>query len=214
MSPLRVLLADDHPTYRAGLLALLKIDADMIVVGEAGSGDEVIEMAEELKPDLIIMDIKMPNCNGIEATRQILQRNPQVRILIMTMFEDDPTVAAAMRAGAKGYILKGALPDEIIRSIKVVAAGGAIFSPEIALRFVDYFEQIRPGFREGELAMLTVREREILELIAKGHRNGNIAEILVLSPSTVRNHITNILSKLQVVDRTEAIRKAKDAGLG
>ncbi len=214
MSSLRVLLADDHPTYRAGLLALLKIDADMIVVGEAGSGDEVIEMAEELKPDLIIMDIKMPNCNGIEATRQILQRNPQVPILIMTMFEDDPTVAAAMRAGAKGYILKGALPDEIIRSIKVVAAGGAIFSPEIALRFVDYFEQIRPGFREGELAMLTVREREILELIAKGHRNGNIAEILVLSPSTVRNHITNILSKLQVVDRTEAIRKAKDAGLG
>lgn len=214
MSSLRVLLADDHPTYRAGLLALLKIDADMIVVGEAGSGDEVMEMAEELKPDLIIMDIKMPNCNGIEATRQILQRNPQVPILIMTMFEDDPTVAAAMRAGAKGYILKGALPDEIIRSIKVVAAGGAIFSPEIALRFVDYFEQIRPGFREGELAMLTVREREILELIAKGHRNGNIAEILVLSPSTVRNHITNILSKLQVVDRTEAIRKAKDAGLG
>ncbi len=214
MSSLRVLLADDHPTYRAGLLALLKIDADMIVVGEAGSGDEVIEMAEELKPDLIIMDIKMPNCNGIEATRQILQRNPKVPILIMTMFEDDPTVAAAMRAGAKGYILKGALPDEIIRSIKVVAAGGAIFSPEIALRFVDYFEQIRPGFREGELAMLTVREREILELIAKGHRNGNIAEILVLSPSTVRNHITNILSKLQVVDRTEAIRKAKDAGLG
>lgn len=156
----------------------------------------------------------MPNCNGIEATRRILQKNPQVRILVMTMFEDDHTVAAAMRAGAKGYIMKGALPEEITRAIRVVATGGAIFSAEIALRFIDYFDQIRPGFREGELAILTKREREILDLIARGHRNGEIVKILVLSPSTVRNHITNILSKLQVADRAEAIQKAKDAGLG
>ncbi|WP_409273356.1 response regulator [Neobacillus sp. SCS-31] len=214
MRQLRVLLADDHPTFRGGLLSLLKTDPDIIVVGEVGSGDEVIQMADELKPDLIIMDIKMPNCNGVEATRRILEKNPQVRILMMTMFEDDQTVAAAMRAGAKGYILKGALPDEIMRAIRVAADGGAIFSPDIALRFINYFDQIRPGVQDGALSNLTPRELEILSLIANGSRNGEIAESLFLSPSTVRNHITNILSKLQVANRAEAISKAKDAGLG
>lgn len=213
MPQLRVLLADDHPTFRTGLFALLETDSDITVVGEAGNGDEVVQMAKDLEPDLIIMDIKMPNSNGIEATRRILQYLPQVRILVVTMFEDDHTVARAMRAGAKGYILKGALPEEITRAIKVVAEGGAIFSSEIAVRFIDYFDQVRPGFCNDELDMLTGREREILDLIARGHRNGEIAEILVLSPSTVRNHITNILSKLQVADRREAIQKAKDAGL-
>lgn len=214
MTQLRVLLADDHPTFRAGLVSLLNTDPSLSVVGEAGSGDQVITMAEELHPDLIIMDIQMPNLNGIEAIRRILTKEPEVRILVMTMFEDDHTIAAAMRAGARGYILKGALPEEINRSIKAVGAGEAIFSQAIASRFMDYFEKIRPSFREGDLAMLTERELEVLGLIAQGYKNAQIAESLVLSPSTVRNHITNILSKLQVSDRAEAIRVAKDAGLG
>ncbi|MET3697821.1 LuxR family two component transcriptional regulator [Bacillus oleivorans] len=214
MSKVHVLLADDHPTFRAGLVALLQTDSAITVVGEAGSGDEVIALAEEIKPDVIIMDIQMPNCNGVEAIRYILQKDQQVRILVMTMFEDDHTVAAAMRAGARGYILKGALPDEIIRAIRAVAAGEAIFSQTIAIRFMEYFDQIRPGIHDGNLSMLTYREREVLDLIARGYRNAEIAEMLVLSPSTVRNHITNILSKLQVADRAEAILKAKDAGLG
>lgn len=214
MTPLRVLLADDHPTFRAGLVSLLNTDASMEVVGEAGSGDAVITLAEELHPDLIIMDIQMPNLNGIDAIRRILAKNPHVRILVMTMFEDDHTIASAMRAGARGYILKGALPEEISRSIKAVAAGEAIFSQAIAIRFMNYFEQVRPSFREGDLAMLTDREIEVLELIARGYKNAQIADSLVLSPSTVRNHITNILSKLQVSDRAEAIQRAKNAGLG
>ncbi|WP_243298643.1 response regulator transcription factor [Bacillus litorisediminis] len=214
MPQVRVLLADDHPTFRAGLVALLQTDSSVTVAGEAGSGDEVIAMAEDLKPDIIIMDIQMPSCNGIEAIRRILQKDPQVRILVMTMFEDDHTVTAAMRAGARGYILKGALPDEIIRAIRAVAAGEAIFSQTITIRFIEYFDQIRPGVREGDLMMLTIREREVLDLIARGYRNAEIAETLVLSPSTVRNHITNILSKLQVADRAAAIQKARDAGLG
>lgn len=214
MTQLRVLLADDHPTFRTGLATLLNTDAAVAVVGEAGTGDEVVARAAELCPDLIIMDIQMPGCNGIEATRHILRQQPKIRILVMTMFEDDHTVAAAMRAGARGYILKGALPEEIVRAVWAVAGGEAIFSSAIAGRFMEYFDQIRPGIREGDLAELTDREREVLDLIARGYRNAAIAEMLVLSPSTVRNHITNILSKLQVADRAEAIQKARDAGLG
>jgi DNA-binding NarL/FixJ family response regulator len=214
MKKLRVLLADDHPAFRSGLLYLLTSDSSFLVVGEAGTGEEVISLASDLAPDIVVMDIQMPGCNGVEATRRILKDNPNIRILIMTMFEDDHTVAASMRAGARGYVLKGALPEEIIRAIKAVASGEAIFSSAIAQRFITYFGHIRPDYRDNELADLTEREREILDLIARGYKNGAIAELLVISPSTVRNHITNILSKLQVTDRAEAIQKAKDAGLG
>ncbi|MFT4415342.1 response regulator [Fredinandcohnia humi] len=207
-------MADDHPAFRTGLVSMLNTDSVMTVVGEAGTGDEVVSLADEIKPDLIIMDVQMPGVNGIEATRRILTKNPDIRILVMTMFEDDHTVAAAMRAGARGYILKGALPNEILRAIRAVASGEAIFSELIARRFITYFDQIGNGFRQGELSELTAREREILDLIARGYKNAEIAENLFLSPSTVRNHITNILSKLQVADRAEAIQKAKDAGLG
>ncbi|MFS0863980.1 response regulator transcription factor [Fredinandcohnia sp. 179-A 10B2 NHS] len=214
MSIFRVLLADDHPTFRTGLASLVNNDKTFEVVGEAGSGDEVISIAKTLQPDVVIMDIQMPGINGIEATRQITTLFPNVRILVMTMFEDDQTVAAAMRAGARGYVLKGALPNEIIRAIQAVAAGEAIFSERIAKKFINYFEQFRLGLQAGELSELTVREREILNLIARGYKNAEIANLLVLSPSTVRNHITSILSKLQVADRAEAIKKAKDAGMG
>lgn len=214
MQQIRILLADDHPTFRTGLATLLSMEEGLQVVGEAGTGEEAVAKAAELQPDVILMDIQMPVCNGIEATRRILAANPDLRILVVTMFEDDRSVAAAMRAGARGYVLKGALPEEITRAIRVVAGGEAIFSPAIAARFVEYFDQVHPSAAGPLFPELTQREREVLELIARGYKNHEIVAKLVLSPATVRNHITNILSKLQVADRAEAIQRAREAGLG
>jgi DNA-binding NarL/FixJ family response regulator len=214
MEPLRVLIADDHLLFRDGLRTLLTAAPETEVVGEAGSGEEIIALAAHLQPDVIIMDLQMPGMGGIEATRRILRNSPHIGILVVTMFEDDHFVFAAMRAGARGYVLKGATHAEMLRAVYVVGNGEAIFSPGVARRLMDFFSSIQPAALPQVFPELSEREREILTLIAQGYKNAEIATRLVLSPKTVRNHITNIFSKLQVVDRAQAILRAKEAGLG
>lgn len=220
MDELRVLIADDHPLFLHGVRALIGVTPGMTVVGEATSGHEAVARATELHPDVILMDIKMPGCNGIEATRAICAAKPEARVLIVTMFEDDASVFAAMRAGARGYVLKSAAMDDILRAVHAVARGEAIFSPSIATRMLDFFgEGAQAALRDptpGPVVFpeLTAREREILDLVARGANNGAIAERLVLSPQTVRNYISTIFSKLHVADRAQAIIRARDAGLG
>lgn len=220
MTTIRILIADDHPVFRFGLRALLNAMPDTEVVGEGTTGEEIIALAGSIQPNVILMDINMPGMNGIEATRRIREMNPDIRILIVTMLEDD-SVFAAMRAGARGYVVKGAEPAEVLRAIRAVADGEAIFSPGIAERLMHYFT-IPPAV-VGDLTLsaaapifpdLTEREREVLALIAQGLTNSAIAERLVLSPKTVRNYITGIFSKLQVADRAQAIIRARNAGLG
>ena len=212
--PLRILIADDHPLVRKGLQALLSSVPDLLVVGEAANGKEAIKQAEALQPDIILMDLDMPELNGIEAARQIAQASPQIGILVLTMLEDDASVFAAMRAGARGYLLKGADQADVLRAIGVVAHGEAIFSPQIAQRLMQYFANMQPILPRNAFPDLTEREREILGLIAQGKSNAEIAEELVLSPKTVSNHVSNIFSKLQVVDRAQAVLRARQAGLG
>ena len=214
MDRIRILIADDHTLFRNGLLALLNSIPDAEVVGEAATGEEVIARAATLQPDVILMDIQMPGVNGIEATRRILHISPHIGILILTMFEDDDSVFAAMRSGARGYILKGADQAEMLRAIRAVASGDALFGPAIARRLMRYFATPRPSMLTQVFPELTDREREILNLIAQGDNNIEIANRLVLSPKTVRNHVSNIFSKLQVADRAQAIVKAREAGLG
>jgi len=215
MSRIRVLIADDHPVFRYGLRALLTSEATLMeVVGEATTGEEAIALAAQCLPDVILMDVNMPGLNGIEATRRILAATPQIGILMLTMFDDDESVFAAMRAGARGYLLKGAEGDEAIRAITVVHKGEAIFSSTIARRLMGYFGAPRKSPQPAHLfPELTEREREILTLIAQGYTNPAIAEQLVLSPKTVRNHVSSIFSKLQLAGRAEAIIRARDAGL-
>ena len=212
--PLSVLVADDHPFFRDGLRSLLTSSPDTELIGEASTGEEAISLAAELQPDVILMDIQMPGMGGIEATRRIVEDNPNVRVLVVTMFEDDGTVFRAMRAGARGYMLKGANYAEMLRAIRAIGNGEAIFSPQVAVRLADYFASIRPAAQPQVFPELSDREREILDLIAQGHKNPEIAKRLYLSPKTVRNHVSNILSKLQVADRTQAIIRAREAGLG
>lgn len=212
--PLRILLVDDHPLVREGLRALLTSLPDMTIVGEAGDGEEAVTMALELQPDIILMDLHMPGVNGIEATRRIVGASPHIGILVLTMLGDDDSVFGAMRAGARGYLLKGAGKAEVLRAITVVAHGEAIFSPQIAQRLVQYFTNMRPVVPEQAFPDLTEREREVLALIVDGKSNAQIADMLVLSPKTVSNHISNIFSKLQVVDRAQAVSRAREAGLG
>ncbi len=216
--PIRILIADDHPVFRFGLRALLEAQSDMVVVGEAESGTTAVQMAQSLQPDVVLMDINMPGLNGIEATKQITamagDTAPHPAILIITMFDDD-TVFTAMRAGARGYLLKGAQGDETLRAIRAVANGEVIFSPGVAAQMMDFFVRGGAGvIHPAPFPELTPREREILELLAQGLTNNAIAEKLVLSPKTVRNQVSAIFSKLQVASRSEAIIKAREAGLG
>jgi DNA-binding NarL/FixJ family response regulator len=211
MEPIRILIADDHPLFRDGLRALLMSLPDAEVVSEAATGEDAIAQAAALQPDLILMDIQMPGVNGIEATRRILQASPHIGVIVLTMFEDNDSVFAAMRAGARGYLLKGADQTEIVRAIQAVSSGEALFSPAIASRMMTFFAAPRPATPFPEL---TEREREILNFIAQGHNNVEIADRLALSAKTVRNHISNIFSKLQVADRAQAIVRAREAGLG
>jgi DNA-binding NarL/FixJ family response regulator len=217
MSRIRVLIADDHPVFRYGLRALLLAEATMMeVVGEATTGEEAIALAAKSLPDVILMDVNMPGLNGIEATRRILAATPQIGILMLTMFDDDESVFAAMRAGARGYLLKGAEGEEAVRAIVGVNNGEAIFSPAVARRLIGYFgapHRNQPSDPAQLFPELTEREREVLTLIAQGYTNPAIAEQLVLSPKTVRNHVSSIFSKLQVAGRAEAIIRARDAGL-
>jgi len=211
---MRILIADDHPLFRNGMRTLLSSVPGMEVIGVATNGDETVTMAAELQPDVILMDLQMPGINGIEATRRIVKTNPHIRILVVTMFEDDHSVFTALRAGARGYVLKDADEDEILRAIRAVASSEAIFSPTIAQRLIDFFATPQSAILPQVFPELTEREREILDLIAQGYNNSDIAQRLVLSQKTVANHVSNIFSKLQVVDRAQAIIKAREAGLG
>ncbi len=214
MELIRVLIADDHPLFRDGLRAMLAAAAETELVGEATTGDEAIAQAVDLQPDVLLMDVQMPGTNGIEATRRIRQTSPHIAILVVTMFSDDDSVFAALRAGAQGYVLKGADRAELLRAIIAISRGEAIFSPAIAKRLMRHFATLSAERMPTVFPELTDRERAILELIAQGRSNTEIANRLVLSPKTVRNHISNILSKLQVADRTQAIIRAREAGLG
>jgi DNA-binding NarL/FixJ family response regulator len=199
---------------REGLRAVLGSEVDTEVVGEATTGKEAVERATELRPDVILMDIQMPDLNGIEATRRILEVDPEVGVVVLTMFEDDDSVFSAMRAGARGYVLKGAPPSEILTVVRAVRGGEAHFGPEIARRLMDFFSEPKPPSPEASFPELSVREVEILDLIAQGHSNAKIAARLYLSPKTVGNHISHIFTKLQVADRAHAIIRAREAGLG
>ena len=214
MELIRVLIADDHPHFRDGLRALLVSAPDLEVVGEAGDGEQAISLAAKLQPDVILMDLNMPGVGGIEATRRILRTSPHIAILVISMFEDDDSVFTALQAGARGYLLKGALKAEILRSIRAVASGEAIFGPSIAKRLIQYFAAPRPSAPPDAFPELTDREHEILALIARHDTNPEIAKRLYLSPKTVRNHVSNIFTKLQVSDRAQAIIRAREAGLG
>lgn len=211
--PLRVVIADDHPLVRSGLRAILAAAPGIDVVAEATTGAEAIAAAGSLEPHVVVMDLQMPETDGIEATRQIVAANPDIAVLVLTMFEDDTSVFSAMRAGALGYLLKGAEQDEIIRAIQAAAHGEAIFGPAIAHRLIDYFAHPRAAAAPA-FPQLTEREREVLQLIAAGHANHTIGRNLVISPKTVANHVSNIFAKLQVADRSEAIVLAREAGLG
>jgi DNA-binding NarL/FixJ family response regulator len=211
MEPLSVLVADDHPVFRDGVRALLDSTPELEVVGEAAAGDQAVELATELQPDVVVMDLQMPGLNGIEATREIVARSPHIGVLVLTMFEDDDSVFAAMRAGARGYVLKGSTQEEIVRAVQAVGSGEAIFGPAIARRMIEFFASPRATHPFPEL---TDREREVLELVAQGRSNLEIARHFVLSPKTVRNHVSNIFTKLQVADRAQAIVRAREAGLG
>jgi DNA-binding NarL/FixJ family response regulator len=211
--PIRVLIAEDNDRFRQGVRALLEATVDTEVAGEAADGAEAVALAEQVQPDVVLMDLRMPGVDGIEATRRILETSPHIGVLVLTMFEDDDSVFAAMRAGARGYLLKGALKAEILRAVRVVASGEAIFGPAIARRLMQYFETPRRSDPLAAFPGLTEREREILTLIAEHRTNPEIARRLGLSEKTVRNHVSNIFSKLQVADRAQAILRAREAGL-
>jgi len=211
---IRVLIADDHPLFRDGMRGLLGSLPDMEVVGEASSGEQAIELARELQPDVILMDIQMPGINGIEATREILHTSPRIGVLVVTMFEDDDSVFAAMRAGARGYLLKDSSGQEVMHAIRAVASGEAIFGPGVAQRLISFFSAPSPAVSRRAFPELTEREEEILSLVAQGKTNQEIAKELFVSLKTVRNHVSNIFLKLQVADRAQAVIRAREAGLG
>jgi DNA-binding NarL/FixJ family response regulator len=210
----RVLLADDHAAFRGGLRALLDTVGDLVVVGESETGEATVDAARALQPDVVLMDINMPGIDGVEATRRIVDAEPHIAVLVLTMHDDDETVFAAVRAGARGYLLKGAQRSELVRAVRSVAAGEAIFGPGVARRLMTYFARPAPRTDPDAFPELTDREREILDMVAAGRSNGEITATLVLSPKTVRNHVSNIFAKLQVRDRSEAIVRAREAGMG
>jgi DNA-binding NarL/FixJ family response regulator len=210
--PIRVLLADDHPMFREGLVVALGALPGVDVVAEASSGEEAIELAARVQPDVVVMDVNMPGLNGIDATRRIVAESPHIGVLVLTMFDEDESVFQAMRAGARGYLLKGADREDVLRAVYAVARGDAIFGPALARRLIGYFTSSRAG--AAPFADLTEREREVLELVARGRSNADIGKQLQISAKTVRNHVSNVFAKLQVSDRAQAIIRAREAGLG
>lgn len=210
--PLRVLIADDHPLYRDGLRLTLDGWEDATLIGEASNGDEAVALAARLHPDVVVIDVQMPRRSGVEATRAIMARSPATAVLVLTMFEEDDLVVAAMRAGARGYLLKGATRDELRSAITTVAAGGAVFGPAVASRLGTIIE--RGGSSARPFPDLTDREHEVLEQMAQGRANPDIARRLGISEKTVRNHVSIIFAKLEVMGRPEAIVRAREAGMG
>jgi DNA-binding NarL/FixJ family response regulator len=211
---LRIVVADDHPLYLRGLATLLGAHEGWQVVATEETGVGAVTATHATQPDIVVMDLNMPELDGIEATRRIVATSPHVGVLVLTMYDDDSSVFAAMRAGARGYLLKGADQDEIVRAVSAIADGEAIFGPTVARRIIEFFAAVRPPSTELVFPELTTREHEVLDLIAAGRSNLDVSKVLVLSPKTVRNHVSNIFSKLQVADRAEAIVRAREAGLG
>jgi len=214
MSAIRIVVADDHPIVRRGISALLSSLPDFTVVGEATNGAEAIKECLLAKPDVLILDLQMPGTDGLAATREIIRAAPHVAILILTMHDDDESVFAAMRAGARGYLVKGAEQDEIARAVQAVAAGEAIFGPAVAARLLSFFASPTPSIAAQPFPELTTREHEILDLLAAGMSNTEIGARLGLAVKTVANNVSAIFTKLQVADRAHAIVRARDAGLG
>jgi DNA-binding NarL/FixJ family response regulator len=210
----RVLIADDHTLFRSGLRGMLARAEGFEVVGEAKTGEGAVMKSAEVLPDIVLMDIQMPQMNGIEATRRVVESNPSIGVVMLTMFGDDDSVFAAMRAGARGYVLKGADAEEVLKVIRAVAAGEAHFGPEIARRLMGFFSAPKPAPPLEAFPELTAREVEVLDLIARARANAEIARQLYVSPKTVRNHISNIFTKLQIADRAQAIVRAREVGLG
>jgi len=220
----RVVLADDHPLFREGVASLLERSGDAVLVGEAATGEEAVRLADELLPDIVLMDLKMPGMGGTEATRRIVGRNPHIGVIVLTMFEDDESVFAALKAGARGYVLKDADRGMLLEAIRAVARGEALLGPSVAGRVLEQFAQVSPSAPVSPpsassvgakyFGELTPRELEVLGHIAQGLRNREIASQLVISERTVGNYISNIFSKLQVADRAQAIVRARQAGLG
>ncbi|MCG8350767.1 MAG: response regulator transcription factor [Chloroflexales bacterium] len=211
-----ICIVDDHQIFRDGLKLLFDNTADMQVIAEAQSGEDALEKLAELKPDLILMDIQLPDKNGIDVTRELKERNPAHKVLMLTMFEDDQSVFAAMRAGALGYVLKGINHEEMVQTVRIAAAGGAVFSPQIAERILQWFSQAGNQQSEAtavELSVLTQRERDVLELLAAGCDNNTIADRLTVTEKTVRNYVSQLLKKLEVSDRYAAAEKARRAGM-
>ncbi len=214
MEPIRVLIADDHTLFRQGIRALLASVPDVELIGEAATGEDAVARAAALRPDVVLMDIKMPGTNGVEATRRVLNENPRVGVVVLTMLEDDDSVFAAMRAGARGYVVKGADEGEMLRVVRAAASGEALFGRAVAERLMTFFADAGQIAKARAFPDLTDRERDVLGLIAQGLSNAEIADRLFLSPKTVRNHISSIFDKLQVTDRAQAIVRAREAGMG
>lgn len=212
---IRVFMVDDHQIFRDGLRMLLESADDIVVVGEAESGAEALTRIAEAQPTLILMDIQMPGENGIEITRRIKEQYPEIAVLMLTMFEDDQSVFAAMRAGAAGYVLKGIKHQDMLQTVSVVAAGGAVFSPRVARHMMHWFERMQGGDEPAPVALpeLSRREQEVIALLAAGHDNATIAEKLTVTPKTVRNYVSQVLKKLAVSDRAAAAAKARQAGV-
>lgn len=213
-APIRLLVADDHPLFRRGLRTLLETVPGFVVVGEAEQGEQAIAQALTLHPDVVLMDLQMPGTGGIAATRAIADAAPDVRVLVLTLFDDDASLFAALRAGARGYVLKETDEPELVRAIRAVANGEAIFGPAVAGRVLAWFAAPRAAAPPPAFPELTERERDVLRLIAQGRANPVIARQLGLAPKTVANHVSAIFAKLQVADRAEAMLRARDAGLG
>ena len=214
MTSIRVAIADDHPVVRAGLEALLSSLEGVEVVGVASTGREALQHVMSARPDVLVLDLKMPDFDGFAATREVGRVAPEVAVLVLTMFDDDDSIFAAMRAGARGYLVKGAEQQEIERAVRCVAAGEAIFGPGVASRVLGFFSKPPPTAAPEKFPELTARERKILDLLAAGLPNGAIGTRLGLATKTVANNVSSVFTKLQVADRADAIIRARDAGLG
>jgi len=210
----QIVVVDDHPVFREGLIAVLSATPGCQVVGEASDGAQGVERVDALEPDVVIMDLHMPRLNGVEATRTIVQRHPGVGVLVLTMLENDESVFAALRAGARGYLVKGASRDEIRGAVEVVAAGGVVVGPAVARQVLGFFGGPAGRPTATPFPELTAREREVLDLVARGLTNTAIAGRLYVSGKTVRNHVSNVMARIQAADRAEAIVRAREAGLG
>lgn len=216
---LRVLVADDHPIFLAGMRQLLQAHPGLTCVAAVATGEEAVRLTVSERPDVAVLDLDLPDLSGVEAARAIAAQAPGVAVLMLTMLSDDESVFAALRAGARGYLLKGCTAEEVVAAIRSVATGGAVFGPSIATRMLDYFNAWRPSTPTDAptpewLPELSEREREILDLLADGESNPSIAARLHLSPKTIRNHVSVIFDKLQVADRRQAMLRAREAGLG